>query len=71
MENDAKEYREMRMDEDVCILLPEYSDEDTLYYQYEDEYICMIFMGNNFYRISGNISLEEMIKVRKGLENTR
>ena len=59
------------MDEDVCILLPEYSDEDTLYYQYEDEYICMIFMGNNFYRISGNISLEEMIKVRKGLENTR
>lgn len=71
LENDAKEYREMRMDEDVYILLPEYSDEDTLYYQYEDEYICMIFMGNNFYRISGNISLEEMIKVRKGLENTR
>lgn len=71
LESDAKEYREMRMDEDVCILLPEYSDEDTLYYQYEDEYICMIFMENNFYRISGNISLEEMIKVRKGLENTR
>lgn len=71
LESDAKEYREMRTDEDVCILLPEYSDEDTLYYQYEDEYICMIFMGNNFYRISGNISLEEMIKVREGLENTR
>ncbi|RKJ43781.1 DUF4367 domain-containing protein [bacterium 1XD8-76] len=71
LESAAKEYREMRMDEDVCILLPEYSDEDTLYYQYEDEYICMIFTGNNFYRISGNISLEEMLKVRKGLENTR
>lgn len=71
LESDAKEYREMRTDEDVCMLLPEYCDEDTLYYQYEDEYICMIFMGNNFYRISGNISLEEMIKVREGLENTR
>ena len=59
------------MDENVCMLLPEYSDEDTLYYQYEDEYICMIFLGNNFYRISGNISLEEMIRVREGLKNTR
>lgn len=71
LKSDAKEYREMRMDENVCMLLPEYSDEDTLYYQYEDEYICMIFLGNNFYRISGNISLEEMIRVREGLKNTR
>lgn len=71
LENDAKQYKETRMDEDVCVLLSEYSDENTLYYQYEDEYICMIFMGNSFYRVSGNISLEEMIKVRKGLENVR
>lgn len=71
LESDAKQYREMRMDEDIYLLLSEYCNEDTLYYQYEDEYICMIFMGNIFYRISGNISLEEMIKIREGLENIK
>lgn len=71
LESDAKQYRETRVDEDVCMLLSEYSDEDTLYYQYKDEYICMIFSGNNIYCISGNILLAEMINIREGLENTR
>ncbi len=71
LENDAKEYREMKRVEDIYKLLPEYSDEDTLYYQYEDEYICMAFIGNNFYRINATITIEEMIKVREGLENIR
>lgn len=62
------QYREMTMDEKTCILLPEYSDENTLYYEYEDEYICMTSVEKNFYRISGNISLEKLIKVREGLK---
>lgn len=66
-EGDEEPYREMTMDEEVYTLIPEYSDEDTLYYQYDDEYICMSFMKNSFYRISGNVELEEMIKVREGL----
>lgn len=71
LESDAKQYGETKKVEETCVLLPEYSDEDTLYYQYEDEYVCMIFMGNDFYRINGNIPLEEMIKVREGLRNIR
>ncbi len=70
LESDAKEYREMKKVEDIYKLLPEYSNEDTLYYQYEDEYVCMVFMGNNFYRINGITTLEEMIKIREGLEIT-
>jgi len=66
-EKNPDEYRESAMDENVYILLSEYSDKGTLYYQYDDEYICMVSMKNGFYRISGNIALEEMIKVREGL----
>lgn len=71
LESDAKRYGETRMDEHSYVLIPEYSDDNTLYYQYEDEYICMVFIDNNFYRISGNIELEEMIKIREGLKNIR
>lgn len=60
---EKEEYREKAIDESVCTLLPEYSDENTLYYAYEDEYICIVFRENSFYRISGNLALEEMLKV--------
>ena len=70
LESEAKEYREIKKVEDIYELLPEYSNEDTLYYQYEDEYVCMAFIGNNFYRINGTITIEEMIKIREGLEIT-
>jgi len=66
-EKNPDEYRESVMDEEVCVLLSEYSDKNTLYYQYEDEYICMVSMDKGFYRISGNIVLEEIVKVREGL----
>lgn len=66
-EKSSDQYREMAMDEETYILLSEYSNENTLYYSYEDEYICMVSMENGFYRISGNIALEEMIKIREGL----
>lgn len=62
-------YRENASEESIYILLPEYSDKNTLYYKYEDEYICMVFMENSFYRISGNIALEEVIKIREGLKD--
>lgn len=68
-EDNFDQYREIAMDEKVYTLIPEYSDEKTLYYQYDDEYICMISMKNSFYRISGNIELEEMMKVREGLKD--
>ena len=58
-------------DENIYALLPEYSDENTLYYKYEDEYICMVFMENSFYRISGNISLAEIVKMREGLGDVK
>lgn len=66
-EKSSDQYREMAMDEETYILLSEYSNENTLYYSYEDEHICMVSMENGFYRISGNIALEEMIKIREGL----
>lgn len=62
-----EEYREKAIDESSCTLLSEYSDENTLYYAYEDEYICIIFRENSFYRISGNLALEEMLKVGEGI----
>lgn len=66
-ESNPDQYRENAMDERECALIPEYSDENTLYYTYRDEYICMAFMENSFYRISGNIALEEMVKIREGM----
>lgn len=66
-ESNARPYRENATDESIYVLIPEYSDENTLYYAYEDEYICMAFMENSFYRISGNIALEEMVKIREGI----
>lgn len=60
-------YKEMLPNEDIYLLLSEYSDKKTYYYEYEDEYICMAFFEDSFYRISGNITLEEMIEIRKGL----
>lgn len=70
-EDNVNHYRENASDENACELLSEYSDKDTLYYEADDEYICMVFRENSFYRISGNITLEEMIKTREGLGDTR
>lgn len=64
-------YKEMLPNEDIYTLIPEYSDEKTYYYKYGDEYVCMAFMENSFYRIYGNIVLDEMIKIREGLGQTR
>ena len=61
----------MVIDEDTYILLSEYSNGNTLYYQYEDEYICMVSVKYGFYQISGNITLEEMMKVREGLGDVK
>lgn len=66
-EDEDRAYWESAMDENGHKLLTEYSDENTLYYEYEDEYICMVSMKSGFCRISGNIELEEMIKIREGL----
>lgn len=66
-EDNADHYKETVMDETIYTLLSEYSDKNTFYYEYEDEYICLAFEEKSFYRISGNISLEEMIKIREGL----
>ena len=68
--DNEQHYRENVSDESACELLSEDSDENTLYYEAEDEYICMAFMENSFYRISGSIELEEMIKIREGLGDT-
>lgn len=66
-EKNADQYRENVPDEEGCVLIPEYSDENTLYYTYEDEYICLAFRENSFCRISGNITLEEMVKTGGGI----
>lgn len=70
-DDNSDQYRENTIDEKGHTLLSEYSDENTLYYQYGDEYICMASMSNSFYRISGNITLKEIIKVREGLHNIK
>lgn len=64
-------YRQNVVDESMYKLLSEYSDENTLYYEYEDEYICIVFLGDSFYRISGNITLEEMVKMGDGIGDAR
>lgn len=69
--DNADHYKEMLPNEDIYTLISEYSDERTYYYEYGDEYVCMAFMKNSFYRIYGNITLEEMIKMREGLGQTR
>lgn len=66
-ENGKEEYREKTVDESIYTLLPEYSDKNTLYYAYEDEYICLIFRDDSFYRISGNLALAEMLKIGEGI----
>lgn len=66
-EKNADQYRENAADESIYQFIPEYSDENTLYYAYEDEYICLAFLENRFYRITGNIALEDMIKIREGI----
>lgn len=66
-EDNEDHYRETLADEKECKLLSEYSDENIYYYEYEDEYICIVFTGNVSYRIEGNIALEEMIKIGEGL----
>lgn len=68
-EKENRAYRESAIDENLYTLLPEYSNENTLYYQYDDEYICLIFMEDSFCRISGNIELGETMKIRKGLRD--
>lgn len=60
-------YREMVIEEDENKLISAYSNEKTMYYQYGDEYICLALEDSVFYRISGNITLEEMIKIREGV----
>lgn len=64
---DAVHYKETVMEEDENKLISEYSDKNTLYYKYEDEYICLVLEESVFYRISGNITLEEMKKIREGV----
>lgn len=70
-EENADQYKEKIVDESKYLLLSEYSDNNTLYYEYEDEYICMMFMESGFYKISGNITLEEMLKVKEGLREIK
>lgn len=60
-------YKETVVEEDENKLIIDYSSKNTMYYQYEDEYICLVFDEDVFYRISGNITLEEMIKIREGV----
>lgn len=70
-DDNENHHRENVADEKACVLLSEYSDESTLYYEAEDEYICIASLKNSFYRISGNMELEEMIKIREGLGDTQ
>lgn len=70
-EDNVENYRETLMDETIYTLLSEYSDENTLYYECEDEYICLVYGEKSFYRINGNVSLEEMMGIREGLGNIR
>lgn len=69
--DNLEQYKESAIDEEGHTFLSEYSDKNTLYYEYEDEYICMVSSGKTFYRISGNIDLGEMIDIREGLGNMR
>lgn len=70
-ENNSDQYRESAVDEKAYTLLAEYSDKNTLYYSHDDEYICMTSIDDNFYRISGNLILEELIKVKEGLREIK
>lgn len=58
-------------EEDASKLVSEYSDENRFCYAYDDEYVCLFSMDDCAYRISGDIRLEEMVKVAEGFGSVR
>lgn len=44
-------------------LLEADSNEQTVYYQHDEEYLSIFTIGDCVYRIAGNITLEELIKI--------
>lgn len=71
--NEEKTFTGKMVDEGEREFLSEYSDENTLYYYWEEEneYVCIISMEDGYYKIAGNIELEEMIKIRDSLGAVR
>lgn len=69
--NEGTTYSERVFEENECKFLSEYSNENTMYYQIEDEYICLMVIDNGYYRITGNVSIDEMMKIREGIEDAR
>lgn len=67
----GKSYSVRMIEENEYKMLAEYSNENTIYYFNEDEkeYICVISGEYCYYKIMGNIELEELVKVRAGLYN--
>lgn len=65
--DNKKHFRETLIDETKYKLLSEYSDKNTMYYEYEDEYVCIAFRKDNTYRINGNIPAKEIIKMGERL----
>ncbi len=52
---------------DAWDLLEQYSDEQMLYYQHDEEYLSIFTIGDCVYRISGNITLEELMKITENM----
>lgn len=64
-------YNEKLIEDEGKEFLSEYSDEDTLYYQIRDEYICLKTIKYCYYKITGNMELEEIIRVAEGLNDRK
>ncbi len=69
-EHDVGSYSGKIAVEEGYDLLPEYSGDDDLYYYNEeqDEYLCVTSLKKCYYQIVGDIELEEIVKVREGLD---
>jgi len=64
-------FNERLIEDEGKEFLSEYSDENTLYYQIRDEYVCLKAVKHCYYRITGNMELEEMLRIAEGLNDTK
>ncbi len=66
-ESETGNYYERYKMKDTWNLLEEYSGEQTVYYQYDSKYMSIFIIDNCVYKITGNTTVEEIIKITENM----
>ncbi len=66
-EGEIDDYYERYKMQDTWNLLEEYSNEQTIYCQRDEEYLSIFMIGDCIYRINSNTTLEELIKITENM----